>query len=433
MKLTIPNTLRYGVVNLMEGNTSALAAWAVRSLIFVSLIVMAAPWRVSKEVAWGSNVESLGLKASMRAMLWIWNRSWIPFKFRFGTFFDIGWYLSQESCQALVQRGFVSGDHLRRQCDLAQLKLATIRACVESGDQARLQQADQKTRALVSQIVNDGYQWAVSAEHVEPASPPAREGSKPPAPVAGQRFDNDRTRAALLDFDDLSKSLGLSYFLVSGTFLGVVRDKAFIGHDHDIDVGVFEEDVSDDMVPALSRPGAFTVNQVDYICLRKVNGNEVRYAFMEKPAIVRLAHSSGISIDLFIHFHDGDLVWHGSSVHRWNNRRFDLGDYEFLERTFKGATDFDLYLTENYGPDWRVPKRQFNVNLDTPNLGFVGTANALVYFAWMVANAVAENNVMRVRKYIDMLAALGALELSDGRVQAAGVNPVADGPRPSPG
>ena len=64
---------------------------------------------------------------------------------------------------------------------------------------------------------------------------------------------------------------------------------------------------------------------------------------MDKPAIIRLAHRNGVSIDLFIHFCDGDQVWHGSGVHRWNNADFTLQDYPFLDRYFK-VYEYPEYL-----------------------------------------------------------------------------------------
>jgi hypothetical protein len=414
MSLTIPSGLRYRVVNLLEGKPSPVSAGLLRGSILLSLILMTVPWKVAKEVAYGSSRVSPDLKSALRTMLWIWNRSWIPFRFRLGTYFDIGWHLSTESCQALVQKGFISRKQLKRQCDLAQLKLSAIRDCVQTKDHGCLLTADQEIRSLVNSVLSEAYRWAMSTDCVETDKGSIKTEANSSKRVADNRFDNERTRSALLDFDDLCSVVGLRYFLVSGTFLGVVRDRAFIGHDHDIDVGVFEDDLTESLIPALSESENFIVNQVDYICLRQVDGDDVQYALMEKPAIIRLAHKTGISIDIFTHFDDGDLVWHGSSVHRWDNTKFDLGEYEFLGRSFKGALDFDRYLNENYGSDWRVPKVDFNVNLDTPNLSFVGTANALVFFSWVITNAVDEKKPDRVKKYTEMLSALGAIEIQEG-------------------
>jgi hypothetical protein len=414
MSLSFPSGLRYRVVNFLEGKPSSFSATVIRALIWVSLMLMRAPWPVSREVAYESAGENPDLKAALRSMLWVWNRSWIPFRLKLGTYFDVGWHLTAESCHALVQKGFISREPLRRQCDLAQLELSVIRDSVQLGDQHSLLEADQKIRFLVSGVLNGASAWAVSTQSAGVDPGPTAVRSSLPASVSDNRFDNERTRSALLDFDDLCRVVGLRYFLVSGTFLGVVRDRAFIGHDHDIDVGVFEDDLTESLIPALSESENFIVNQVDYICLRQVDGDDVQYTLMEKPAIIRLAHKTGISIDIFTHFDDGDLVWHGSSVHRWDNTKFDLGEYEFLGRSFKGAVDFDRYLNENYGSDWRVPKVDFNVNLDTPNLSFVGTANALVFFSWVITNAVDEKKPDRVKKYTEMLSALGAIEIQEG-------------------
>ena len=418
MSLTIPNGMRYRVVNFLESKPSSVSSTAIRVLIWVSLMLMRSPWLVSREVAYGSAGERPDLKTAFRSMLWVWNRSWIPFRLKLGTYFDIGWHLSAESCQALVQRHFISRGPLRRQCDLAQLELSAIRAAVQQGDQRRLIEADRKIRLLVGSVLNDASAWAVSTKSAGVDPDPAAALSSLSASVPDNGFDNDRTRSALLDFDDLCSVVGLRYFLVSGTFLGVVRDGAFIGHDHDIDVGVSENDLTESLIPDLSSSENFVVTQVDYICLRQVDGNEVQYTLMEKPVIIRLAHKTGISIDVFIHFDDGDLVWHGSSVHRWDNMKFELKDYEFLGRSFKGATDFNRYLNENYGPDWRIPKADFNVNFDTPNLSFAGTANALVYFSWVIEKSVADKDPIRVKRYIELLSSLDVVEAKGSTIRA---------------
>ena len=417
MRFGLSDKLRYKVVDLLEGQPSPWISLPLRGSILILLTLVMAPWRVTRELVFWPDQRPHDLKAALRSALWIWNRSWIPFKFRFGTFFDIGWYLSEAGCQQLARRRFVSDHELKRQVDLAQLKLSTVKTHALSGDQQQLRQVDGELQTLVNDVLTRA--WVLSATGPADKKEPAQSQAevKPSRRPSSHQFDNDRTKSALLDFDDLSKSIGLNYFLVSGTFLGAVRDGSFIGHDHDIDLGVFEEDLAESLVPALSASEDFHVTQLDYICLRKTEGGPVRYEFMEKPAIIRLAHKTGISLDLFVHFHDGDLVWHGSSVHRWDNVRFALKDYDFLGRPFQGAADHDRYLTENYGADWRIPKVKFNVNFDTPNMSFAGTANALVFFCWVVANAAADHHPGTIRKYIELLSALDAVEIKEGRAQ----------------
>jgi len=244
------------------------------------------------------------------------------------------------------------------------------------------------------------------------------------APKSGKQvksFDNDASHAALLEFDDLCRANGLTFFLVSGTFLGVVRDGKFIGHDHDIDLGVFaDKPVVERLLSALSKAQNFSLIKAERILLRKVDDGVLEYRLMDLPAIIKLVHRDGVAIDVFVHFIDGDAAWHGAGIHRWDNMQFELGDYPFLGRTFKGAADAELYLTENYGPNWRVPKSDFDSNTDTPNLRFAGSANALVFWAWMVARAADEANWGRAQQYLELLMRLGVLEehLSGLRVAA---------------
>ena len=417
MIIKAPSGSKFRVVNFLEGNHSFVQTSLIRGSIFVTMILMAVPLRVVREIVYGSPQNMADLKASLRSLIWLWNRSWIPIKHEMGTFFDIGWYLTTESCRDLVRKQFISKKPLKRKCDLAQLKLSIIRDCVESGDGSKLAKADEEVVALVSSVLNDAHQWALFSDVGD--DHPVQVSSKANGTVApaGKDFDDESTRSVLIDFDDLCAALGQEYFLVSGTYLGVVRDGAFIGHDHDIDVGVFEDQLLEELLPALWVSDKFVVNKVDHICVRKVDDNGIRYCFMEKPAIIRLVHKTGISIDIFVHFHEDDRVWHGSSIHRWDNKRFSLKDYEFLGRCFKGAKDFDLYLNENYGPDWRVPVSDFNVNFDTPNLSFVGTANALVYFSWAIEKSVAGKNPLRVKKYIELLLSLDVVEIRGSAIR----------------
>jgi hypothetical protein len=382
----------------------------------LTLLVLAAPWPVAKEVAHGRGRPDMDLKSAFRALLWIWNRSWVPFKFNLGSYFDIGWYLSETSCDALSRCNFLSGAALKHKCDQAQLKLSSIRLGVESGDSCKLSRVDGEVLVLVGSVFTDALKWATAAGKTS-----TRTDSVASPEIRGQGdqsrgFDNASTRSALLDFDDLCAKVGQEYFLVSGTFLGVVRDGAFIGHDHDIDVGVFEDALRSDLITELRSSDKFVALKLDRICRRIAGQDSVDYEYMDKPSIIKAIHRTGISIDIFVHFKDGEVIWHGSNIHRWNNANFGLANYEFLGRQFNGAENSALYLQENYGEDWRIPKVDFNVNFDTPNLSFAGTANALIYFAWVLANAVEENNPGMVRKYIDLLTLLGVIEVSEGTV-----------------
>lgn len=408
-----PRAFRDRFNRYLVGKPSRTKSALIRPCIFMALLVLAAPLSVAREIVFGNGESQADLKTAFRAMLWLWNRSWIPFKRPLGTFFDIGWILSEESCQALSRRGFLSKDPLERQVDLAQLELSSIKTGVAAQDHDKLQRADDEISARASKVFDSAHEWLDTAAHSIEAPQSATPPELPDSGGKDKGFHNATTRAALLAFDDLCARIGQEYFLVSGTFLGVVRDGAFIGHDHDIDLGIHASALHEDFLEALRASSDFTVARVDHIHLRESGAAGIRYARMDTPALIRIYHQSGIGLDVFVHFRDGAVDWHGCHEQRWDNTVFDLADYEFLGRTFKGPADADRYLSENYGPDWRVPKVHFDSSVDTPNISFVGSANGLVFWAWMVAQAVAEQDMTRARKHLDLLARLGVYPPDD--------------------
>ena len=72
-------------------------------------------------------------------------------------------------------------------------------------------------------------------------------------------------------------------------------------------------------------------------------------------------------IDIFIHYREGKKVYHLGAKAKWFNTEFSLKEYLFLNQIFLGAENADLYLSENYGIDWKEPKSIFDSVLDTPN------------------------------------------------------------------
>ena len=413
MKINASRQFRYWVIRFVSEDQSRFKSELLRAGIFLTLSILLVPIRVSREIVYGISGTRPDIKSSLRKMLWLWNRSWIPIHHPLNSYYEIGWVLSEGSCQALSDKGYLKRNPLKRQCDKAQYALAGIRAGVESADLEKIDRMDAKVCALVSNVLTEARIWAAVATDAH-ASIQAQDVSQEPI---AEGFNNDSTRTALLEFDDLCKGQGQEYFLVSGTFLGVVRDGGFIGHDNDIDVGVFEDRLVESLLPALQASKNFTVVRVDHICRRIVEGETVRYGFMRDPAIIKVIHRNGVAIDVFNHFYDGDLIWHGTSCQRWDNRHFALAEYDFLDRAFKAAENFDLYFTENYGSNWRIPQPDFDSSADTPNLSFVGSANGLVFFAWTITRFVTENEPSRVQKYIEMLCRLGACRLENNRIR----------------
>ncbi len=185
-----------------------------------------------------------------------------------------------------------------------------------------------------------------------------------PAPKPN-KFTRAHAREALMSIAVMLDGISTPWYLVSGTFLGAVREGDFLSHDYDIDVGINIEDLHvDDLRRAvLASPDLTLVNADPYIHQTAPLTLDIR------PCLFRVMHRSGIEIDIFIHHLDLDQRWHGSTTHRWTNQDFTLADYNIAGIAARGPANADLYLTENYG-NWRVPVTVFNCSTGTPNVSF---------------------------------------------------------------
>jgi len=205
---------------------------------------------------------------------------------------------------------------------------------------------------------------------------------KPKKPRKGD-FPIEGAKQALDDFVTLFPLDRMPWFLVSGTFLGLVRENGFLAHDYDIDLGVFEDEIDIRATcAAILASDRFVLKKYDYHKSNLFNTDTVS-TNPDVPYILKIIHTSGIHIDLFIHYRDTSVTpaihWHGSSLHRWENSAFEVVPYTFYDHTVLGPADADRYLTENYG-DWRTPVTEFNCTTDTPNLVLVPHPIAIVIF-----------------------------------------------------
>ena len=205
---------------------------------------------------------------------------------------------------------------------------------------------------------------------------------KPRKPRQGD-FPIAGAKQAMADFIALFPLDKMPWFLVSGTFLGLVRENGFLAHDYDIDLGIFEDQIDIEATRAtILASDRFVLKKYDYHQSSLFTTDTVS-TNPDVPYILKIIHTSGIHIDLFIHYRDTRtdpaVYWHGSSLHRWENSAFEVVPYQFYEHEVLGPADADTYLTENYG-DWRTPVTEFNCSTDTPNLALVPHPIAVVIF-----------------------------------------------------
>ena len=173
-------------------------------------------------------------------------------------------------------------------------------------------------------------------------------------------FDREVAEKVLCETNELLRSAGVDVFIISGTLLGCMRGGRILEHDKDFDLGVIGWEAQFDIAQALLKSQKYTFST------DRLKGHNL---FLLGAVHV----PTGYAFDIFF-FHDsGDTYKHGIqfqleySIH-YQFTKFDLREVDFLGQKFLIPGDYNLFLEENYGKDWRTPDTNYFVKLESPAL-----------------------------------------------------------------
>lgn len=366
MKVHLAKSFR--MMKLLNHNHGPFVRGIAASAAYVMTFI--ATWRhvLAAELAgcfWTTNDFKLGARRGA----WYARRSWLGLDVSQDNFFDPTEGMTDAHLDGVERFIIARKRHLEPAVFAADRAFIAARRLDNNSDPAqRIPNITAFKAACDGLLVHSGQTLPAELEQKEP-----RQGDFPIAD-AKQTLD---------DFIALFPLDQMPWFFVSGTFLGLVRENGFLAHDYDIDLGVFEDEIDIAKTrAAILSSDRFVLKKYDHHKSSLFNTDTVSNN-PDVPYILKIIHTSGIHIDLFIHYRDTGVTpevhWHGSSLHRWENTAFEVVPYTFYNHTVLGPDDADRYLTENYG-DWRTPVTEFNCSTDTPNLALVPHPIAVVIF-----------------------------------------------------
>ena len=222
-------------------------------------------------------------------------------------------------------------------------------------------------------------------------------------PIKKRKGDFSRKDAiqALQEFSQLLPNTEMPWYIISGTFLGMYRDGGFMAHDYDLDVGLNIEDCDLEKIQTIFKDcNQFVIKKLDHH-LEVIEKNGV-LELHKKPALIKLVHQTGINLDIFIHHLENEMRWHGSSIHRWDNKEFQLQQGVLEGVNILYPSNPDRYLTENYG-DWRTPVTDFDCSTGTPNLVICSNPASVALFIrrFQYSKDLNPNYAIAIKKQLD--------------------------------
>jgi phosphorylcholine metabolism protein LicD len=173
-----------------------------------------------------------------------------------------------------------------------------------------------------------------------------------------RRF-KEKGKEALFNIDKVFNEIGIKYWLEFGTLLGAVREKDFIAHDLDIDLGCFLEDYHEKNEKIFNKYGfkkvrEFLIDDGEY-------GREETYRY------------NGVDIDIFYFKRDNNTIKCylfspmegysrdttiqklGGLIAREVTFSFDgLTKIFFLDKEFFVPKNFNQHLEEHYGKNYMI-------------------------------------------------------------------------------
>lgn len=162
------------------------------------------------------------------------------------------------------------------------------------------------------------------------------------------RMNKDNALRNLIDISEILKKHNTSFWLQDGTLLGLYRDKNFISHDTDTDMGIMFRTFNPKCIDDFEKRGFSIFHTFGYV----ENSFEIA---------IRRNH---IKTDLFFHYEEVNFQYHCAFT---RNRRIDYRydffktkEVEFLNHKFPVPEDELKFIKTKYGENWEIPTKNWD-------------------------------------------------------------------------
>ena len=221
---------------------------------------------------------------------------------------------------------------------------------------------------------------------------------------------------ALSEWNELFAKEKYKWFVISGTFLGLIREGGFLKHDYDIDLGIHSKDfLFNNILEKINETEKFVIKKIDFLKEGVFENDSFLLTGKKRIVLIKIIHKTGLNIDLFIHYSERDICWHGSSFHRWDNNIFNLKTYKMHGIEVFGPENSESYLTENYG-NWRVPVTDFHFHTGTPNLSIIRNPSSIAMFVKRISELKSKKNFLKIKHVLKKAKLLSKEDIFDLRL-----------------
>ncbi|XP_053558589.1 ribitol-5-phosphate transferase FKTN [Bombina bombina] len=154
-------------------------------------------------------------------------------------------------------------------------------------------------------------------------------------------------------------TLGVTFWLSSGTCLGWYRQCNIIPYSKDVDLGIFIQDYKPEIIPAFQKAG---------LPLKH------KFGKMEDSLELSFFGDGDVKLDIFFFYEEDDHMWNGGTQAKSGKKfkylfpKFTLCWTEFAELKVRVPCETLDYLEANYGKNWDVPLKVWDWKNSPPNV-----------------------------------------------------------------